>query len=143
MSPQRVFTDVATNTDVAQRVFTMTLSPDGSVQANDRYSINMLRPIDNLIDVNFGNFTPGKDPITRNIVITNNKPATPVKVTKAEVSVPGFVTDVVPTQEGVSYTVVVKANDKVKKGVVDGKVTHYTTDKEKEKIEIPLKGEAL
>ncbi len=95
------------------------------------------------ITVNFGNFTPGKDPITRNIVITNNKPATPVKVTKAEVSVPGFVTDVVPTQEGVSYTVVVKANDKVKKGVVDGKVTLYTTDKEKEKIEIPLKGEAL
>jgi len=95
------------------------------------------------ITVNFGNFTPGKDPITRNIVITNNKPATPVKVTKAEVSVPGFITDVVPTQEGVSYTVVVKANDKVKKGVVDGKVTLYTTDKEKEKIEIPLKGEAL
>lgn len=95
------------------------------------------------ITVNFGNFTPGKDPITRNIVITNNKPGTPIKVTKADVSVPGFVTDVVPTQEGVSYTVVVKANDKVKKGVVDGKVTLYTTDKEKEKIEIPLKGEAL
>ena len=95
------------------------------------------------ITVNFGNFTPGKDPITRNIVVTNNKPATPVKVTRAEVNVPGFVTDVVPTQEGVSYTVVVKANDKVKKGPVDGKVTLYTSDKEKEKIEIPLKGEAL
>ena len=95
------------------------------------------------ITVNFGNFTPGKDPITRNIVVTNNKPGTPIKVTKAEVNVPGFVTDVVPTQEGVSYTVVVKANDKVKKGAVDGKVTLYTSDKEKEKIEIPLKGEAL
>jgi len=95
------------------------------------------------ITVNFGNFTPGKDPITRNIVVTNNKPQTPFKVTKAEVNVPGFVTDVVPTQEGVSYTVVVKANEKVKKGAVDGKVTLYTNDKEKEKIEIPLKGEAL
>jgi hypothetical protein len=95
------------------------------------------------ITVNFGNFTPGKDPITRNIVVTNNKPGTPIKVTKAEVSVPGFVTDVVPTQEGVSYTVVVKANDKVKKGPVDGKVTLYTNDKEKAVIEIPLKGEAL
>ena len=95
------------------------------------------------ITVNFGNFTPGKDPITRNIVVTNNKPAMPIKVTKAEVNVPGFITDVVPTQEGVSYTVVVKANDKVKKGAVDGKVTLYTSDKEKEKIEIPLKGEAL
>jgi hypothetical protein len=95
------------------------------------------------ITVNFGNFTAGKDPITRNIVVTNNKPGTPVKVTKAEVSVPGFMTDVVPTQEGVSYTVVVKASDKVKKGAVDGKVTLYTSDKEKAVIEIPLKGEAL
>ena len=95
------------------------------------------------ITVNFGNFTPSKDPITRNIVVTNNKPGTPVKVTKAEVSVPGFMTDVVPTQEGVSYTVVVKASDKVKKGAVDGKVTLYTSDKEKGVIEIPLKGEAL
>jgi len=95
------------------------------------------------ITVNFGNFTPSKDPITRNIVVTNNKPGTPVKVTKAEVSVPGFMTDVVPTQEGVSYTVVVKASDKVKKGAVDGKVTLYTSDKEKGVIEIPLKGEGL
>jgi hypothetical protein len=95
------------------------------------------------ITVNFGNFTAGKDPITRNIVITNNKPATPIKVTKAEVSVPGFMTDVVPTQEGVSYTVVVKASDKVKKGAVDGKITLFTSDKEKGVIEIPLRGEAL
>jgi Protein of unknown function (DUF1573) len=95
------------------------------------------------ITVNFGNFTAGKDPITRNIVVTNNKPGTPVKVTKADVSVPGFQTDVVPTQEGVSYTVVVKASDKVKKGAVDGKITLHTSDKEKAVIEIPLKGEAL
>ncbi len=95
------------------------------------------------VTVNFGNFTPGKDPITRNIVITNNKPGSPVKVTKADVNIPGFVTDVVPTQEGVNYTVVVKANDKVKKGPVDGKVTVYTSDKDRAVIEIPLKGEAL
>lgn len=95
------------------------------------------------ITVNFGNFTPGKDPITRNIVVTNNKPGTPIKVNKAEINIPGFVTDVVPTQEGVSYTVVVKATEKVKKGPVDGKVTLYTSDKEKAVIEIPLKGEAL
>jgi hypothetical protein len=95
------------------------------------------------ITVNFGNFTPGKDSITRNIVVTNNKPGTPIKVTRAEVSVAGFVTDVVPTQEGVSYTVVVKASEKVKKGVVEGKITLYTSDKEKAVIEIPLKGEAL
>jgi hypothetical protein len=93
--------------------------------------------------VNFGNFTAGKDAITRNIIVTNNKPAVPVKVTRAEVSVPGFQTDVVPTQEGVSYTVVVKAGDKVKKGAIDGTVKLYTTDKEKAVIELPLKGEVL
>ncbi len=93
--------------------------------------------------VNFGNFTAGKDAITRNIIVTNNKPSQPVKVTKAEVTVPGFQTDVVPTQEGVSYTVVVKASDKVKKGAIDGMVKLYTTDKEKAVIELPLKGEVL
>ena len=95
------------------------------------------------ITVNFGNFTAGKDPITRNIVVTNNKPGTPVKVTKAEVSVPGFMTDVVPTQEGVSYTVVVKAGNKIKKGTLEGTVKLYTTDKEKAIIELPLRGEVL
>jgi hypothetical protein len=95
------------------------------------------------IAVNFGNFTAGKDPITRNIVVTNNKPAVPVKVTKAEVSVPGFVTDVVPTQEGISYTVVVKASEKVKKGTLEGTVKLFTSDKEKSIIEIPLRGEVL
>ncbi len=93
--------------------------------------------------VNFGNFTAGKDPITRNIVVNNNKPQTAIKVTKAEVSVPGFITDVVPTQEGVSYTVVIKASDKVKKGALEGTVKLYTTDKEKSVIELPLRGEVL
>jgi hypothetical protein len=93
--------------------------------------------------VNFGNFTAGKDPISRNIIVTNNKPANPIKVTKAEVTVPGFITDVVPTQEGVSYTVVVKASDKVKKGALEGTVKLYTTDKEKGVIELPLRGEVL
>jgi hypothetical protein len=93
--------------------------------------------------VNFGNFTAGKDAITRNIIVTNNKPGQPVKVTKAEVTVPGFQTDIVPTQEGVSYTVVVKASDKVKKGAIDGMVKLYTTDKEKAVIELPIKGEVL
>lgn len=93
--------------------------------------------------VNFGNFTAGKDPITRNIIVTNNKPGVPVKVTRAEVSVPGFVTDVVPTQEGISYTVVVKASDRVKKGALQGTVKLYTSDKEKSIIELPLRGEVL
>lgn len=93
--------------------------------------------------VNFGNFTAGKDPITRNIIVTNNKPTVPVKITKAEASVAGFLTDIVPTQEGVSYTVVVKPTEKVKKGPVDGVLKLFTTDKEKAVIELPLKGEAL
>jgi len=93
--------------------------------------------------VNFGNFTAGKDPITRNIIVTNNKPGVPMKVTRAEVSVAGFLTDVVPTQEGVSYTVVVKASDKVKKGALQGTVKLYTSDREKSVIELPLRGEVL
>ncbi|HEU5250111.1 MAG TPA: DUF1573 domain-containing protein [Thermoanaerobaculia bacterium] len=95
------------------------------------------------VTVNFGNFTAGKDPITRNIIVTNNKPAVPVKVMRAEVSVPGFITDVVPTQDGVSYTVVVKASEKVKKGALDGTVKLFTSDKERAVIEIPLRGEVL
>jgi hypothetical protein len=95
------------------------------------------------VTVNFGNFTAGKDPITRNIIVTNNKPAVPVKVTRAEVSVPGFITDVVPTQDGVSYTVVVKASSAVKKGALDGTVKLFTSDKERAVIEIPLRGEVL
>jgi hypothetical protein len=95
------------------------------------------------VTVNFGNFTAGKDPITRNIIVTNNKPSVPVKVMRAEVSVPGFVTDVVPTQDGVSYTVVVKASDKVKKGALEGTVKLFTSDKERSVIEIPLRGEVL
>jgi uncharacterized membrane protein (UPF0182 family) len=66
-----------------------------------------------------------------------------VKVTRAEVSIPGFITDVVPTQEGISYTVVVKASDKIRKGALDGTVKLYTTDKEKPMIELPLRGEVL
>jgi hypothetical protein len=95
------------------------------------------------VTVNFGNFTAGKDPITRNIIVTNNKPGLPVKVTRAEVSVPGFVTDVVPTQEGISYTVVVRASEKVKKGALDGTVKLFTSDKERSVIEIPLRGVVL
>jgi len=57
--------------------------------------------------------------------------------------VAGFITDVVPTQEGISYTVVVKASDKVKKGALDGTVKVFTTDKEKPMIELPLRGEVL
>ncbi|MGI0149109.1 MAG: DUF1573 domain-containing protein, partial [Thermoplasmata archaeon] len=95
------------------------------------------------VTVNFGNFTAGKDPITRNIIVTNNKPGVPIKVMRAEVSVPGFMTDVVPTQEGVSYTVVVRASDKVKKGSLDGTVKLFTSDKERSVIQIPLRGEVL
>ena len=93
--------------------------------------------------VNFGNFTAGKDAITRNIIVTNNKPASRSRSRGPRSRCRDSVTDVVPTQEGVSYTVVVKATDKVKKGAIDGMVKLYTTDKEKAVIELPLKGEVL
>src|SRR5439155_516898 len=87
------------------------------------------------------------DSDARDVIILSEeksfKPTAPIKVTKAEVSVPGFITDVVPTQEGVSYTVVVKASERVKKGPLEGTVKLFTTDKEKSVIELPLRGEVL
>ena len=56
---------------------------------------------------------------------------------------PGGTSDVVPTQEGVSYTVVVKASERVKKGPLEGTVKLFTTDKERSVIELPLRGEVL
>ncbi len=44
-------------TVTADRVFEMTLSPDGSVQANDIYDIEMFQKIANTIDIPFGSFT--------------------------------------------------------------------------------------
>lgn len=93
--------------------------------------------------VQFGNFTPGKDAISRNVIVTNNKPAEAVRVLKAESSVSGINAEVVPMTEGVNYTVVLKPKDGLKKGPFDGKVKIFTTDKEKSVIEIPISGTVL
>jgi hypothetical protein len=93
--------------------------------------------------VNFGNFQPGPDPITRNVVFINNKPSDPVKVTGAEVSVSGLSVDVVPIQEGASYTIVLKATDKLSKGAFDGTLKIHTTDARKPVIDVPVHGQVL
>ncbi len=93
--------------------------------------------------VQFGNFTPGKDAISRNVIVTNNKPAEAVKVLKAESTVSGIGAEVVPMTEGVNYTVVLKPKEGLKKGAFDGKLKIFTTDKERSVIEIPISGTAL
>ena len=50
-------TSAADGLDPTKTVFTMTLNPDGSVLANDLYDITMIKPIDNLVDVDFGDIT--------------------------------------------------------------------------------------
>jgi hypothetical protein len=93
--------------------------------------------------VQFGNFTPGKDTISRNVIITNNKPSDSVKVLKAESTISGISAEVVPMTEGVNYTIVLKPSDSLKKGAFDGKVKIFTTDKEKAVIEVPISGTVL
>jgi hypothetical protein len=93
------------------------------------------------ITVNFGNFTPSKDPITRNIVVTNNKPGTPVKVTKAEVSVPGFTSPKHGPQVPPLHACRPSSAD-VKKALTDGgHALHLGQGEERHRD--PLKGEAL
>lgn len=93
--------------------------------------------------VQFGNFTPGKDAISRNVIVTNNKPSEAVRVLKAESSVSGINVEVVPMTEGVNYTVVLKPKEGLKKGAFEGKVKIFTSDKEKATIEVPISGTAL
>jgi hypothetical protein len=93
--------------------------------------------------VQFGNFTPGKDAISRNVIVTNNKPTEAVRVLKAESTIAGINAEVVPMTEGVNYTIVLKPQDSLKKGAFDGKVKIFTTDKEKSVIEIPVSGTVL
>lgn len=92
--------------------------------------------------VTFGNFQLGKDTISRNVNISNNRKEG-VKILRAESTIPGLSAEVVPVTEGMSYMVVIKPNDKIKKGEIDGKVKIYTSDKDQPVIEVPVKGTAL
>jgi hypothetical protein len=49
--------DASNGLDPTKQVFVMTLNPDGSVAANDTYDITMTKPIDNLVDIEFGDIT--------------------------------------------------------------------------------------
>lgn len=91
----------------------------------------------------FGNFTPGKNVISRNVIFTNNKIAEGVKVLKAESTVPGLNAEVVPMTEGINYTVVVKPKEGLKKGEFKGMVKIFTSDKERPIIEVPVSGNVL
>jgi hypothetical protein len=91
----------------------------------------------------FGNFTPGKDVISRNVIFTNNKITQGVRVLKVESTVPGLSAEVVPMTEGINYTVVVKPKEGLKKGAFTGMVKIFTSDKERPVIEVPVSGNVL
>ncbi|HKB71223.1 MAG TPA: DUF1573 domain-containing protein [Thermoanaerobaculia bacterium] len=91
----------------------------------------------------FGNFTPGKDVISRNVIFTNNKPAQAVRVQKVETTVSGVSAEVVPMTEGVNYTIVLKPKTDLKKGEFSGMLKIYTSDKERPEIDVPLTGNVL
>ena len=91
----------------------------------------------------FGNFTLGKDVISRNVTFLNNKPAVAVKVLKAESTVPGLTAEVVPMTEGQNYTIVLKPKEGLKKGEFSGVVKIFTSDKEQPVKEVPVSGTVL
>jgi len=91
----------------------------------------------------FGNFTPGKDVISRNVIFTNNKPGQAVKVQKVESSVAGISAEIVPMTEGVNYTVVLKPKADLKKGEFSGTLKIFTSDKERPVVEVPISGNVL
>jgi hypothetical protein len=91
----------------------------------------------------FGNFTPGKDVISRNVIFTNNKPAQTVKVEKVDSSVAGISAEIVPMTEGVNYTIVLKPKSDLKKGEFSGMLKIYTSDKDRPVVEVPMSGNVL
>jgi hypothetical protein len=126
-APIRVQTGVAKQPQIEIRV-------SGIVR--DRLTVTPLA-------VMFGNFTPGKDVISRNVVFLNNKPSQAVRVLKVESSVPGISAEIVPMTEGVNYTVVLKPKDDMKKGEFQGVLKIQTSDKDRPVIEVPVRGNAL
>jgi hypothetical protein len=91
----------------------------------------------------FGNFTPGKDVISRNVIFTNNKPAQAVRVQKVESTVAGMTAELVSMNEGVNYTIVLKPKTDLKKGEFSGTLKIYTSDKERPEIDVPMTGNVL
>jgi hypothetical protein len=91
----------------------------------------------------FGNFTPGKDVISRNVIFTNNKPAQAVRVQKVDSTVSGISAEIVPMTEGVNYTIVLKPKADLKKGEFSGTLKIYTSDKDRPVVEVPMSGTVL
>ena len=126
-APVHVKTGVAKQPDIEIRV-------SGIVR--DRLSVTPASIV-------FGNFTPGKDVISRNVIFTNNKPGQAVRVQKVESSVSGISAEIVPMTEGVNYTVVLKPKPDLKKGEFSGTLKIYTSDKERPVVEVPISGNVI
>ena len=126
-APVHVKTGVAKQPDVEIRV-------SGIVR--DRISVTPASIV-------FGNFTPGKDVISRNVIFTNNKPGQAVRVQKVDSSVSGISAEIVPMTEGVNYTIVLKPKNDLKKGEFSGTLKIYTSDKDRPVVEVPMSGNVL
>jgi hypothetical protein len=126
-APVRVKTGVAKQPDLDIRV-------SGIVR--DRISVTPASIV-------FGNFTPGKDVISRNVIFTNNKPAQAVRVQKVESTVSGMSAELVPMTEGINYTIVLKPKSDLKKGEFSGMLKIYTSDKDRPEIDVPMTGNVL
>jgi len=126
-APVRVKTGVAKQPEVEIRV-------SGIVR--DRISVTPASIV-------FGNFTPGKDVISRNVIFTNNKPAQAVRVQKVESTIAGMSAELVPMTEGVNYTIVLKPKTDLKKGEFSGMLKIYTSDKDRPEIDVPMSGNVL
>jgi len=126
-APVHVKTGVAKQPDIEIRV-------SGIVR--DRISVTPASIV-------FGNFTPGKDVISRNVIFTNNKPGQAVRVQKVDSSVSGISAEIVPMTEGVNYTIVLKPKNDLKKGEFSGTLKIYTSDKDRPVVEVPISGNVL
>jgi Protein of unknown function (DUF1573) len=94
--------------------------------------------------VTFGTFDPKDGGITREIDVVNRNPKNGAfKVTSAEASVAGVVTEV-KAQDNTKVKVVVSIDPKViKKGPFDSWITIRTNDAVKSEIKVPLRGVSL
>lgn len=93
--------------------------------------------------VNFGNFDPKGEPVKRNItLIANDAKNDGFSVTKAESSVPGITTEIVPLEKG-RVQVVLSVDQKIRKGVFEGDVTIHTNEARRAQIKLPIKGVIL
>ncbi len=75
----------------------------------------------------------------RHIIVVNNRPATPVKLTNVTIDDSAFDAKIVEVSEGKRYQVTVKINKDAEKGSHDAKLVLTTDDKEFPTLTVPVR----